>query len=134
MKKRFRASADELSEVMGFTEEELEKSGYSIKDIMMAQVAVEEIFANIAGYAYPDGEGYCDMEMKSDDTGMTIVFTDEGIAFNPLDQADPDINCDAENRPIGGLGIYMTKTIMDDVQYRRCDDQNILTMIKKKVM
>ena len=98
---------------------------------MQIAVAVEELFVNIANYAYPDGDGSMRPEICTDDEAVTLRFVDSGIAFNPLQEEEPDVTADAESRKIGGLGIYMVKKTMDSVQYERKDNENILTVTKK---
>ena len=97
-------------------------------------IAVEEIYVNIANYAYQSGTGQATICMETaKDSGMAIIrFINSGIPFNPMERKDPDVTLSAEERNIGGLGIYMVKKSMDDVFYEYKDGHNILT-IKKKV-
>jgi len=100
-------------------------------------VAVEEIFTNIASYAYPDGDGKVQLCMEfsqEEPSTMTLRFLDSGIPFDPLAKADPDVTLSAEERQIGGLGIYMVKKTMDEVSYDYKDGKNIFTMKKKLVV
>ena len=94
-------------------------------------LAVEEIFVNIAHYAYnPEvGEVYISAFLDSDI--LTVIFKDKGKPFNPIEKKDPDITLSAQERDIGGLGIFLTKKFMDDVEYEYSDGQNILTIKKK---
>ena len=98
-------------------------------------VAAEEIFVNIAHYAYKDklpaGEfGQALITCTYEDELLTIVFRDQGVPFNPLDRPDPDITLSAEDRSIGGLGIFLTKKCMDSVEYNYLDGKNVLTLRK----
>ena len=95
-------------------------------------VAVEEIFVNIAHYAYGDkiGEAKVGMEVTPDPKKVVVVFRDKGTAYNPLAKEDPDLTLGAEDRPIGGLGIYMTKELMDNMTYVYENDENVLTIEK----
>ena len=129
----FPARDTELANVLGFTEEELEKGGASMKTIMQISVCVEELFINIAHYAYEGSpeKGSAVMEIGTEDGEAVITLTDSGMAFDPLARDDPDITLPAEEREIGGLGIYMVKRTMDEVSYRRENDKNILTIKKK---
>lgn len=129
--KKFAADDEALSSVISFVEAELEEAGANIKTLMQVCVAVEEIFVNVAHYAYPEKSG--DVSLSIDVTGenATLVITDSGIPFNPLEKADPDITLSAEDRNIGGLGIFMVKKSMDEVRYERRGDNNIFTMVKK---
>ena len=131
--KLFPASKDALSDVMAFTEECLESFGCSLKITMAVCVAVEEIFVNIASYAYKDGSGNASLCFSFDENErlMTIVMKDDGVPFNPLEKDEPDISLSAEEREIGGLGIFITKKTMDTVSYTYENGQNILTMTKK---
>ena len=131
--KVFSARKDALPEVMAFTEECLDSYGCPMKSSMAICVAVEEIFVNIASYAYGDstGEAHICFGFDEEERIMTLVVTDEGIPFNPLERAEPDITLSAADRDIGGLGIFITKKTMDTVSYKNENGKNILTMTKK---
>ena len=131
--KVFSAVKDTLPEVMAFTEECLESFECSMKNSMAICVAVEEIFVNIASYAYGDGTGEASIAFGFDENErlMTLVVTDEGIPFNPLERSEPDITLSAADRDIGGLGIFITKKTMDTISYKFENGKNILTMTKK---
>ena len=126
------ASDENLAVVQAFVEEHLSDTGCSMKAQMQIGVAVEEIFVNIAHYAYaPDkGKATVRVEVSEDPVAVTITFVDHGIPYDPLAKEDPDVELAAEDRPVGGLGIFMTKQLMDDVSYEYRDGQNILTLIK----
>ena len=131
--KTFRADDKELPEVLEFVENELEKADCPMKTAMSLTVAIEEIFVNVAHYAYPNGDGTAKLLIEYDREKNEILFrmTDSGIPFNPLAKPDPDITLPAEERKIGGLGIFMMKKTMDEVFYANENGENILTMIKK---
>ena len=131
--KVFSAIKDSLAEVMAFTEECLESFGCPMKSLMAISVVVEEIFVNIASYAYGEGIGNAAISFAFDENErlVTLVVTDEGIEFNPLEKEEPDITLSAAQRDIGGLGIFITKKTMDTVSYRYENGKNILTMTKK---
>ena len=131
--KVFSATKDALPEVMAFAEECLESFDCSMKNSMAICVAVEEIFVNIASYAYGEGSGNATLSFGFDEKErlMTLVVSDEGVPFNPLEKAEPDITLSAAEREIGGLGIFITKKTMDKVSYSYEDGKNILTMTKK---
>ena len=95
-------------------------------------IAVEEIFVNIAHYAYTPGKGDATVRVETDkkNRSISVTFTDRGIPYNPLEKADPDTTLSAEERQIGGLGIFMVKKSMDAMEYRREDGMNILTIRK----
>ena len=131
--KVFTAKKETLPEVMAFTEECLESFECPMKSSMAICVAVEEIFVNIASYAYPDGDGNAILSFGFDENErlMTLVIKDNGVPFNPLERAEPDITLSADEREIGGLGIFITKKTMDTVSYAYENGENILTMTKK---
>lgn len=131
MERRFNAADSELYNAIGFVEEELEKHECPMKVTMQVTVAVEEIFVNIAHYAYGEDEGDMTLGVEVTDSDVVICFADRGIPFDPLARPDPDVTLSAQERRIGGLGIYMVKKTMDDVQYRYEDGQNMLTMRKR---
>ena len=98
-------------------------------------VAAEEIFVNIAHYAYkdklPEGQfGQAQLICTFENELLTIIFRDKGVPFNPLARPDPDITLSAEDRSIGGLGIFLTKKYMDKVEYKYENDENVLTLKK----
>ena len=99
---------------------------------MQILVAVEEIFVNIASYAFvPDqGNAIVRLEFSVSPVVVTITFMDNGIPFDPLQRRDPDVTLSAEERRIGGLGIFMTKKTMDSVDYEYKNGQNILRLKK----
>ena len=127
------AQVQKLDEVLGFVDGELEKAGASMKVQMQIDVAVEEIFVNIASYAYGESSGQAEIsfDYREDDTTAVISFTDQGVEFNPLGKEDPDIGLSAEERQIGGLGIFIVKKSMDKVSYERRDNSNIFIIEKK---
>ena len=131
--KTFPAKTEALPDVLGFVEQTLEGFGCPMKTQMAVCVAIEEVFVNIANYAYPDGEGDMTLHIGFAEESRTVTFrmADQGIPFDPLQKPDPDITLSAEDREIGGLGIFITKKTMDTVSYAYENNQNILTMIKK---
>jgi anti-sigma regulatory factor (Ser/Thr protein kinase) len=131
--KIFPAKTESLSDVLGFVEETLESLECPMKIQAAICVAIEEVFVNVAHYAYPNGEGDMSLQIGFEEKSRTITFrmTDKGIPFDPLQKPDPDITLSAEDREIGGLGIFIAKKTMDSISYAYENDQNILTMIKK---
>lgn len=96
---------------------------------MRIALVVEEVFINIAHYAYGEGAGKADISCwTAPDGAFYLRFSDEGIPYDPLAKDDPDITLSAEEREVGGLGIFLMKQIMDDVAYRRENGRNILEM------
>ena len=127
------AEVEKLPELIAFLEQQLEETGCPPKTQMQISVAAEEIFVNIASYAYAPGKGIATVRMtvSGDPATATITFIDRGVPFDPLKKEDPDVTLQAEDREIGGLGIYMTKKTMDEVHYEYKDGQNRLTLVKK---
>ena len=126
------ATDENLEVVQNFVDERLESIECPMKKQMEIAVAVEEIFINIAHYAYaPEtGKAKVRVEKAEDGSAVAITFTDRGVPYNPLAKQDPDINVSANEREIGGLGIYMTKKLMDELAYEYRDGQNHLTLKK----
>ncbi|MEM1483422.1 ATP-binding protein [Oscillospiraceae bacterium PP1C4] len=127
------ASTDELDHVLDFINVQLEAHNCSMKAQMQIAIAVEEIFVNIAHYAYCPVEGDATVccEIEDDPLAVTIQFLDGGKPYNPLAKSDPDTSLSAEERIIGGLGIFMVKKSMDDVRYEYKGGKNVLTIKKK---
>lgn len=128
-----KANVENLDQVIGFVENELEAAECPMKPQMQIVIAVEEIFVNVAHYAYKDAGGEGDVEIAVEAEGGTvrIRFTDTGVAYDPLKKDDPDITKTAEERDIGGLGIFMVKKSMDLMEYERAGEANVLTIEKK---
>ena len=131
--KTFPAKVEALSDVLGFVDQTLEDCGCPMKIQMAICVAIEEVFVNVAHYAYGEGEGDMTLGISFDEQSRHITFrmTDRGTPFDPLKKPDPDITLSAEDREIGGLGIFITKKTMDAVTYAYENGENILTMMKK---
>ena len=129
---KVKADTAELDNVLSFADAILEELGCSVKAQMQIDIAIEEIFVNIAHYAYPEAEGEAVICVEPGESGssVTITFEDEGIQYDPLKNEDPDITLSAEDRPIGGLGIFMVKKSMDEVSYEYKDGKNRLTIKK----
>lgn len=128
------ATIDNVSKVMGFVDEQMEQLGCSMKAQRQVDVAVEELFSNIAFYAYHPETGSATVRVETEENppAVEITFIDNGTRYDPLAKADPDVTLSAEEREIGGLGIYIVKKTMDDVSYEYKDGQNILR-IKKNI-
>lgn len=126
------AGAQNLHRLQAFIEERLETAGCPLDTQMQIETAVEEIFGNIAIYAYAPGKGDVSVRVviSEDPKAVLITFTDQGKPYDPLVKADPDVTLPRKKRQIGGLGIYMAKKLMDEVSYQYRDEKNILTMKK----
>jgi len=129
----FPAKTESLTDVLAFTEQILEKYQCSMKIQTAICVAIEEVFVNVAHYAYgeKDGDVKFDITFDKDTRTATFRMADKGVPFDPLKKPEPDITLSAEEREIGGLGIFITKKTMDLVTYAYENGENILTMIKK---
>ncbi|MCR5167274.1 MAG: ATP-binding protein [Oscillospiraceae bacterium] len=130
------AATENLSAVLAFVDEQLEAADCPVKIQTQIDIAVEEIFVNIAHYAYKPGTGNAVVRVETlpDPPSVDITFIDNGIPYDPLARDDPDITLSADKRPIGGLGIFMVKKTMDDVRYEYLDGHNILTLKKGLVI
>lgn len=128
------ATVENITQITAFVDEQLEELNCPMKAQMQIDVAIDELFGNIARYAYhPDvGTATVRVEVTQDPLTVIITFIDNGVPYDPLAKEDPDITLSAEEREIGGLGIYMVKKSMDNVAYEYKDGQNILT-IKKQI-
>lgn len=126
------AKLENLNKVLAFIDEQLEELNCSMKSQMQIDIAVEELFVNIAHYAYAPNVGKATIRTEFDDNPpcIHITFIDQGVYYNPLAKADPDVTLSAEERQVGGLGIFMVKKSMDNMQYRYENNSNILTISK----
>lgn len=111
----------------------MEQLGCSMKAQMQIDIALDEILANISFYAYAPDTGAAEIGITYDEAenAVSIAFKDSGRPFNPLEKEDPDTGLSAEEREIGGLGIFLVRKTMDDMAYRREDGFNILTIRKR---
>lgn len=122
------ATFENISAVQDFVGRHIEDCPQKVQHQMM--IAVDEIFSNIVRYAYNPDVG-CVVVRIAVGSDIVLEFEDSGVAYDPLSGDDPDITLSAEERDIGGLGIFMVKNIMDSVNYRRDGNKNILTVSKK---
>jgi anti-sigma regulatory factor (Ser/Thr protein kinase) len=132
MKKRFNPIKDKSSEIIEYL-----MSSPDIPDDDELQfklrLSIEEAVENVVSYAYDGGIGWLEADIHFDQNALmlTIELRDAGMPFNPLEKEDPDINQGAEERQVGGLGIFLCKKMMDNIEYRYEDGNNVLTMTKK---
>ncbi len=126
------ATVENIPAVTDFVNEQLEEHGCSMKVQMQIDIAIDELFSNIAYYAYnPDiGPATVRVELVEEPLSVVITFIDNGVPYDPLKKEDPDTGLSAEERDIGGLGIYMVKKSMDGIAYEYKDGQNILKITK----
>lgn len=127
MKKRFEPIFDKCGEIVEFL--------MSSPDIpndeslqFKIRLSVEETVENVVCYAYNKGLGCIEVETALDNGVLSIMLKDSGKPFNPLNNPEPDVNLNLEDRPIGGLGIFLCKQMMDEVSYDYVNNCNILTM------
>ena len=125
------ATRENLPLAQAFTEKFLEALDCPPKTLMQIGLSVEELFVNIASYAYPDGGGTVRMTLKEENGLFTLTFSDSGVPFDPLAMDDPDLTLSADDRPVGGLGVFIVKNTMDETAYRYADGKNVLTIKKK---
>ena len=127
------ATVENIMFVTEFVDEQLEQYGCSVKAQMQINIAIDELFGNIAHYAYqPEiGPVTVRVEVTKEPLAVIITFIDKGVPYDPLQTAYPNIALSAEEREFGGLGIYMVKKSMDEVTYEYREGKNILTIKKK---
>ena len=128
------ATVENIETVTEFVNAQLELMDCPIKAQMQIDIAIDELFGNIAHYAYntEGGSATVRVEVSEAPLAVIITFIDNGVPYDPLGKDDPDITLSAEEREIGGLGIYMVKQSMDEITYEYKDGQNILK-IKKNI-
>lgn len=125
------ADVDNLGKVTAFIDEQLEAAKCSMKAQMQIELALEEIFVNIAHYAYAPVKGMATIGIDITESGQAVLtFEDSGTPYDPLAKEDPDVTLSANEREVGGLGIFMVKKTMDDMYYEYRDGKNILTLKK----
>ena len=126
------ATVENIEVVTDFVNEQLEAFDCPMRAQMQIDIAIDELFGNIAHYAYnPDvGEATVRIDVTEDPLAVVITFVDNGVPYDPLAKSDPDVTLSAEDREIGGLGIFMVKKTMDEITYEYKDGQNILTIKK----
>lgn len=123
------ANVESIASVTVFVEEYLEPYGGSIKAVTQISVALDELVSNIVNYS--GSKDYTVRIEVSDSKVTTLTFIDSGVPYNPLEKDDPDVTLSAEERKIGGLGIFLVKKTMDNVCYSREDGKNVLTIEKQ---
>lgn len=126
------ATLEGVRAVTEFIDAQLEALDCPMKAQMQIDVAIDELFSNIARYAYAGGRGEATVRFEFDKAARTAVLTfiDSGVPYDPLTHEDPDVTLSAEERGIGGLGIFLVKRTMNDVAYRRENGRNVLTIRK----
>lgn len=127
------ATAENIETMTAFVNEILETYHCPMKAMTQIDIAIDELLGNIANYAYHPGIGPATVrtEVLDDPLAVVITFIDNGVPYDPLAKADPDVTQSADEREIGGLGIYLVKKSMDAISYEYRDGKNILTIRKK---
>ena len=128
---RIPAKLEGMDVILAFVSYLLDINGCSAKTRTQLRIAVEELYVNVTLYAYPDGDGWAEMRGSVEDGVVTFTLIDGGRPFDPLAKEDPDIMLSGEERGIGGLGIFMVKKTMDEMEYEYRDGCNRLMMRKK---
>ena len=129
---RIPADLQEIAVLSEWLEAAMEKEGFSEGDILDTQLAVEESVTNIILHGYAENGGEITIVIQLDPDQITIELADQAPPFDPLSLPEPDLEADIDERKIGGLGIFLTRKLMNAVMYRFEDGKNILTMVKKK--
>ena len=126
------ASIENIAQVTAFVDKQLEALNCPVRAQMQIDIAIDELFGNIAQYAYQPGKGPATVrvEVLREPLAVVITFMDQGIPYDPLKRTDPDVTLPIEERQTGGLGVYMVKKTMDDVSYEYRDGKNILKIRK----
>lgn len=127
------ATIENIEKVTDFVNEQLEEIACPLRAQTQIDIAIDELFGNIAHYAYNPETGPATVRVEVSETpaiSVTITFIDHGVPYDPLKKDDPDITLSAEDRAIGGLGIFMVKKTMDEITYEYKDGQNILRIRK----
>ena len=120
-----------LEKVLEFIDEFVIKQGLPEKAKNQINLASEEIFTNVCRYAYDGKAGEVKISVYEKDALIYVAFADDGKEYNPLENKDPDVTLSAEERDVGGLGIYLVKKLTDGITYERKDGKNILILEKK---
>ena len=126
------AKIENLPAVTEFITQALEEKNCPMKIVMQMELVIEEIFVNIANYAYSSQEGTAVIcrDFEENPVALNLIFMDSGKPYNPLEHEDPDISLKAEDREIGGLGIFLVKKNVDKISYEYKDGKNILSIKK----
>lgn len=125
-----KATTENLDAINDFVNAQLEAAECPMKLMMQIDLALEEAYVNIAHYAYHPGTGEATVRCETAGGNVVLTLVDSGRPYNPLEKEDPDVTASAQERPVGGLGVFLVKKLMDDVRYERRGDQNVLIMKK----
>jgi serine/threonine-protein kinase RsbW len=126
------ADINEIPKVSSELEALMKNHGFPDEDILDTQLAVEEAVTNIVMHGYGNAGGEVAIRFRASQGIVEIQLEDRAIPFNPLTLPEPDLTSDVDDRKIGGLGIFLIRKVMNDIQYRFEDNKNILVMVKRK--
>ena len=130
---KVKSDREELDGITSAVEAFSADEDWSTDLLFRINLVIEELVLNIIDYGYDDNDQEIELNFKSDASSVTIDITDEGRAFDPLNDApEPDINSPLEDRHVGGLGVYLARTMMDELTYRRENSRNHLTLVKRR--
>ena len=124
------ALIDNIPRLTEYVDEYLDELDCPMKARVQIDVSIDELFCNIASYAYPGSVGQATVRADYADGRFTLTFIDRGVPYNPLLKEDPDTSLSVDERQIGGLGIFMVKKAMDGMDYEYSDGRNIVSVYK----
>ena len=130
---KVKSDREELDGITAAVEAFSDDEDWSTDLLFRINLVIEELVLNIIDYGYDDNDHEIELNFKSDTNSVTVDITDEGRAFDPLNDApEPDVNSPLEERHVGGLGVYLARTMMDELTYRRENSRNHLTLVKRR--
>lgn len=129
VERSFRATVEESLAARAWVAEHARSTGLSAERLMELELAVEEALVNVCSHAHPSGDGELLVRVLTGDELVTVVIEDDGPPFNPLQAEEPDLSVPLEERPIGGLGIYLIRQATSELQYERKNGRNCLTLV-----
>jgi len=124
------ATIENISVITNFVNDELDKYNCPEKEKIKVDIVIDELVTNVSKYAYGEETGMITVQIEMAENNICMAFIDSGIPYNPLERAEPDVTLSVDDRPIGGLGIYLVKKLMDDITYEYADGKNILKIKK----
>jgi serine/threonine-protein kinase RsbW len=128
---RIKGTLENLSQIGDFIYDALNSFGLDVRKIFDVQLAVDELCTNIISYGYTTEAGMIDISCSMDDNEIVVIIKDKGKPFNPMSVEPPDLDASLEERKIGGLGIYLARSLMDEVEYEFIDGMNVLSMLMR---
>ena len=123
---------DQIALVMSALEEYAERTSLDMRTAQAAELALDELLNNSISYGFPDDRQHTiTVELETQNDGLQIKVIDDGVPFNPFEQAAPDLGGSVEERDLGGVGIHLVKKFMDECGYQRIDEKNVITLLKR---